>query len=1382
MFITRFTKLYAALLLPLILSTQLIAGELNIERLSILPRNDVSYTYEDRMGFVWIATLDGLYRYDGHECRVYLPDGKEGSISSSMILVINEDSRGNLWLGTYGRGLSRYSPRSGKFRNYSLQDIYGDNNHYHDIISIAIDRNNAIWIGTVRGFGRLLIDPESGDIIQYDDYTYSIMSDDQESDPDPNTIIHKIHKDKSGNIWVGSSNCVMRIVEVLESELITEKYDIAGFDICDFTPNSIIVGGHGINTLKMDMESGSYNIDEQLSRYRTEIIHYNHGSIWSGNRTGLRHLTKNNDGQWQLTQSFSARDNSVVESNIITSLMSDKLDQLWVSTRGGGLYIVDKKDKPFYNYPISDSHNAITRGIKKAIYEDSHGNLWVGSEGQGIDFIAAGKDYITGNRRIEINAEDDRIYTFAESGADGDGRNLMWVGVPAPHFLMAIDIETLNIVKQSPLIPRLGFIFTIAQTDSSTLWAGSYNNGLWRLTIDEQGQIVKWRHFMAQHSDPKSGLNSNTIRNLFVDSRGDLWINTDVGTNRIDRDDLLSDTPIFNKRLSNRSRFTLNGHYTLESIESSAGEIYIGTMGSGMVRYNPRTDKLTFIDRQSGLSNNTVKSLIEDRSSGAIWIATNDGLSKYTPQTGAIINYGREHGINDVEFAEICGVMRSNGMIVFGNRHGIVEFDPLKIPTSKVTPTLLFTDLIVNNRRVEVGADDGILSRSIELTNSIELDYDQRNFTISFVGINLASPMGSRYRYRLHGFDNEWRLCSGDKRTASYTNMPAGKYTFSVQASNADDVWSERVLTLNIVVHPPLYLSGIAYLLYVLLIIVAGFLIFWVTRLRYLKRRDVDIARIEQRRVEELMQYKLDFFMNVSHEFRTPLTLITLPLERSKEEAQRIDNSIISESLDLIGRNVSVLKKLINEVLDFRKVEDGKQPIHVEASDMGSFVKLYCDLFTLNAELHNIKFKFTQPRERAIVDLDKRLFEKVMINLLSNAFRHTPDNGQIEVSIIIDHDYNLTIISVCDNGCGVDSDSLQHIFDQFYQAENTTKGGSGIGLSLCKGIVELHGGILRAESEVGSGFSAIIELPLSNGEISEDVEYSIIDEESIKAYSLSETPDIESEVEVEVEKVQSEEQVPIANSVNRARVLIVEDNDDLRQELVATLSRDYDMVEAQNGEQGVEMCRKHYPDLVITDIMMPVMDGIEMCRIIKSDEDISHTPIMVLTANSSIKSQIDSFTIGGAEGYLDKPFDITVLRSHVKAILHNRSILRDRFQRQAIITPDALAQTPADVKFLSQIIAIIKDDIGNSELNVEMIAQRYGVSRTYLNRKIKALTGDTSIIFLRRIRLKYAASLLTQGELNVNEIAWEVGYNDINTFRLRFKEMYGVSPTNYKGE
>ena len=407
------------------------------------------------------------------------------------------------------------------------------------------------------------------------------------------------------------------------------------------------------------------------------------------------------------------------------------------------------------------------------------------------------------------------------------------------------------------------------------------------------------------------------------------------------------------------------------------------------------------------------------------------------------------------------------------------------------------------NRRVEVGASDGILSQSMEFTNEISLNYDERNFTVSFVGVNLGSRLGNKYRYRLHGYDREWGYISGGKLSASYTNMPAGRYTFSVQAANSDDVWSDRCLNLTITISPPFYSSGWAFLIYVFLFMLAGYVIFWMTRLRYLKRRDQIIAHMEQQRLEELMQYKLDFFMNVSHEFRTPLTLISLPLDSSLEVADRVGNVELQDSLQLIKRNVVVLKKLINELLDFRKVEGGKQPIAVEPCDMGNFIAPYYELFALSAKRRGIDYSYNPPSGSIVVDIDMRLFEKVVLNLLSNAFKHTPKGGAIALSIELDRERDVVVFKVVDNGRGVDSKSLDLIFEQFYQAENANAAGSGIGLSLCKGIVELHGGVLSVESALNEGFGATVELPHSHSECRVD-DYSLTDKHSALDYVISE--------------------------------------------------------------------------------------------------------------------------------------------------------------------------------------------------------------------------------------------------------------------------------------
>lgn len=513
--------------------------------------------------------------------------------------------------------------------------------------------------------------------------------------------------------------------------------------------------------------------------------------------------------------------------------------------------------------------------------------------------------------------------------------------------------------------------------------------------------------------------------------------------------------------------------------------------------------------------------------------------------------------------------------------------------------------------------------------------------------------------------------------------------------------------------------------------------------------------------------------MNISHEFRTPLTLINIPLEKMISKIDTLEDQEMVNDISEMKYNVDMLLSLVNQLLDFRKIERGKEHIEPKCINLVEYLNSYLDHFCLLAKKQNIEYIFKAEEQMVAVDIDVRLFEKVIVNILSNAFKYTPSGGLVELRVGRDNEKSMAVITLKDNGKGVAKEEIPYLFDRFYQANNQSQSathgfGSGIGLSLTKGIVEMHNGQMRIESEINQGLTCIIELPLSQG---------LVDVKSIKR-ELTEEVDViiaNKECSIDVEFKRS-------NSGRRDVILIVEDNERLRNQLGRQLSDMYDILSAENGQVGLDICLKEHPSLVIADIMMPVMDGIEMCRRIKEDETISHTPIMVLSANSTVRNQIDSFTIGGADGYLDKPFNLNVLKSKIQTILHNREILKQRFHRQSIINPEDIAHSPADLKCLSQIIAIIKKNMSNSELSMELIATEYGVSRTYLNRKIKALTGETSSQFLRNIRLKYAAKLLLQKSMNVSEVAWEVGYNDVKTFRTRFKEMFGVSPTNYNGE
>ena len=870
---------------------------------------------------------------------------------------------------------------------------------------------------------------------------------------------------------------------------------------------------------------------------------------------------------------------------------------------------------------------------------------------------------------------------------------------------------------------------------------------------------------------------SNIIRYLHKDSSGDLWIATDLGVNRIKASELDLESPTFLTSLADDSSKDLNGHYVLQVIEGCNDQMYFGTVGNGLAIYKKDKDSLVFFTEKDGLANNTVKTIIQDSKDNEVWLSTNKGLSRYEIIGGSIINYTQENGLQETEFAEICGLMRKDGHIIFGNRMGIVVFDPNFINKSTTTPKLYFTELYVNNAKVNLNDSlQDILKKSIAYTDKILLKHEQRNFSLGFTGINNISPFGNKFEYKLEGLDDKWQILSvGIDRMIQFTNVPFGEYVLRVRATNSDGIESKDQLALFIEVEPPLYRSNLAYLIYMILICTILFILFKISKLLISRRQEVALAQIEQRKTEELMKYKLEFYMNISHDFRTPLTLINIPLESSMARAKEENDKVSLEELTVVKHNVDVLMVLINQLLDFRKIEIGKQNVNLERVNAKIYHQVYFDLFKPLASKMSIDYTYTTSNDNLTINIDERLFDKLIINLLSNAFKYTPPGGRIELIIEKDDTGELLIIKVLDNGIGVKKENIPFLFDRFYQEGNTsfyTKSrGSGIGLSLCKSIVELHKGSLDVESQQGKGFVAIVTLPLIKGDSTVKSEYAVgLDNLMIE------------EIMSSFDNVQKYKDASYVKHKGLSTLLIVEDNPELRNQLYEKLREEYNVFTADNGQTGFQKCKEIHPHLVLSDIRMPIMDGIEMCRLIKADDEICHTPLLIFTANSTVKAQIDSFTIAGAEGYLDKPFSIEVLKGNIKTILNNRDLLQTKFRKQSIIAPEIIAQTPSDLKYLSEILEIVKRNMSNSELSIEVIANEYGVSRTYLNRKIKAITGETCSQFVRNIRLKYAAKLIQQKQLNVSEVAWEVGYNDINTFRSRFKDMYGVLPSNYKGE
>lgn len=1349
------------------LSFDIVSGEVlnrsqyDINQIKNLPQSEVNVVYEDQRGFVWIGTLDGLFRYDGVDYRAFQIDETDQSLKSNMILAIDEDSEGDIWVGTYGRGVSCVNPETGEVANYDFQDILPQEINFNDVVSIEIDRDDNMWIANWYYILKIKLSDLKNSI---DSVICYPISEQQIEDKD---FINVIHEDRLGNIWFGSNRIIRRLKEERDGELICDNFEISCMDICDYSDDSIIIVGDNLEMLAKCGDEYRVTHLRNSMQNATKVICEDSSNIWVGTRNGVVHINKIESGEWKLvmrhTKDIMPFD---MPASVVSSMMLSKNNQVWVGTRGGGVFTIGSRVKLFNNYPAnSRSVNDIPSQIIKALYEDTNGDLWVGTEENGVYY----QSFRDGVKRtnLEVNRADDRAYSFEQTG-DISIREVMWVGTSFPANLVAIDMKSLKPIEQDETLTSIGFVFALCKSDDNTLWAGTYNNGLWRLTLDDYGKILSSQQFNTLNST----ISSNIIRSLYISTSGDLLVGTDMGICRVDKMELSCENPQFSRNLFKDKSTTVN-HYILQITESSCGDMLIGTMGHGLLRYDVESDRMSSITTADGLANGSVKSIVEDPKSGDIWLSTNRGISRYTPSNEVVVNYDENDGLRDCEFSEICGIRRASGEILFGNRFGFVSFDPESIKSSDVTPKLYFTELYINHKLVGVGADKStgreILSKTLEYTSHIDLEYDERNFSIEFVGLNFASPLGNKYYIQLEDMESEWREIRGEELVAQYTNVPEGDYRFRVRAANSDGVWSDDELDLSIHIAPPLSRSMMAYTFYFVLVLLMAYCAYWVFSAISRRKQQVLIAQMEQSRAEEMVQYKLEFFTNISHEFRTPLTLINIPLEKLLSKREQIKDLEMVEDVAEMKYNVDMLLSLVNQLIDFRKIERGKEYVKPVCTNLVGYMHSYFEHFNMLAQKQNIEYHFTTQQSSIGVDIDVRLFEKVVVNILSNALKYTPQGGRVELMVDHDETRGLAIITLKDNGHGIAKDEVPLLFDRFYQGKNQSESasnvlGSGIGLSLTKSIVELHNGTMRIESDIDQGFTCIIELPISKEEPSDSPQ-------------MDSTPII-----IEPKYVEVATKAEPSSGEKRDRILIVDDNERLRVQLSRQLGDVYDVITAENGLVGLESCLKELPSLVIADIMMPVMDGIEMCRRIKEDESISHTPIMVLTANTTIKNQIDSFTIGGADGYLDKPFNLDILKSKIATILHNREILKEKFQRQTIIEPEEFATSAADLKCISKIVDIIKEHMSDSELSIEMIAAEYGVSRIYLNRKIKALTGVTTTQFLRNIRMKYAAQLLLQKQMNVTEIAWAVGYTDVRAFRIRFKEVFGVSPTNYSGE
>lgn len=1166
------------------------------------------------------------------------------------------------------------------------------------IRGIVKDKYGFMWFGTWNGLCR------------YDGYSFKIY---RTIPGDTTSIasnrIHYLHKDQQGTIWVSVFNQIVCKYNYETDNFIRYKLTDLPLAFRDSVnrQRDMLALQNSAGFLKSVI--GDFHLAGTMESIVFETPVGVQGSLSDNNvncmyrdEAGILWIGTGNGGINKADLNAGKFQSIYVYANqqksLYMAIRSMWVDEkgVWLGTEDGGLYYLDHQRK--VQRKISDQ---LAGENIKAVLKDRNGNVWIGKR-SGLDRYNPLTGQITSYFKTSVSPSESRFYAIAED--------------PVTH----------------------------------DLWF-SYYNGI--LKYDPQSRIFE-KQLLETYGRSGAGC-------LFFDSKNNLWIGTEYsGLIQFKRDpqtNAWTDTVVYTSVASDR-RSPDERVYAV--VEDSEGSIWVGA-ANGLTRINPQTRAVKTYTVKDGLVDQYITQVMAQP--GYIWFAHKNGMSKFNIKTGQIQNYAVKKPGEDFEFMDGAGFFdRSTGQMYYGTTKGFIHFSPEEIVDNPFLPVTAFTTLQVLNKTVNVG--DTINGRVMLLTplhmaSSITLTHQDKSFSIEFAALHYSNPARNQYAYMLVGQDKDWIYTDASRRVASYSNLSPGKYIMMVKASNSDGVWNPKPATLEIIVLPPWWKTWWAYTIYTLLLIAAGYGLFRIVQVRQQYHREILTERLKAEKAQELDQLKSSFFTNVSHEFRTPLTLILDPLR------SLLTNNNASEKEKLLYnvmyRNAQRLLTLINQFLDFRKLESGKMKLHPQRQDIVAFVKNIAAAFEYKAQEQHIAFSVKTTPQSVIMGFDADVAGKVLYNLISNAFKFTPQGGTIDIRVIAESETpEEVILSVTDNGRGIPADKIDKVFEPFFQVEgNLQHSGTGVGLSLTKELVDLHQGRIRVTSKPGAATCFMVNLKnLETGSASTISQPAAFDDKQVPSIPL---------VSADKEPAGT---LPI--------VLVVEDNDDIREYIRQGLSGFYSVLDAANGAEGFEKATASIPDLIVSDVMMPVMDGLELCKKLKTDEKTSHIPVILLTARQSDHYESESYETG-VDAYVVKPFSMPLLLVRIRSLIEGRARLRQLFSQSPESYSNPVGLSTADKAFLAKATGLVEDHMADGEVNVEWLAGQLFMSRTQLYRKIKAVTNQSVHEFVTGIRLHKAAEMLLQNQHSVTEIAFMVGYADATSFSRMFQKQYGITPKKY---
>ncbi len=1318
-----------------------------------LPSNSVIRTYHDKDGFIWFGTKDGLCRFDGYDMKVFRSSAlTPGKLTNNEIQCIVEDNNSKLWVGTL-EGINIIDKKN--FKISTLNNKYINSDRINSIVS---DKEGNIWIATST-YGVIRMNPET---FEYERYSYDS---DSPVKLNGNNITH-IYEDKSGRIWlsswktglcqldwknkkayfapkIGNNNNPFRFFEDKEGL----------FWICTW--------GDGIFNMTINKESGMTLSRMKLSKNsdtKTDDIVYSItqddklGYIWVVTFSNLSIIKKELDGTFTIMNSdsyFADKSNKLYHE-----IIKDRWGNLWLGSVGDGLYKLDFNKLTIQNFTLPEVKNSLNIPPYVTYFcENSTGDVFLTINRIGLFRF----DPKSGSVRRIIN-QDALKYKSISALLHVKSTDQIWLadeGEAVIHVFKSHNVNDLEKIESITLSgEKSGIensIITMFEDTKGNVWIGT-NNGIYLKPLNAKVRQI------SSKFDFVTSISEDTNHNIWIGTgkEGVFLCKTELINNQ--KSYLFYPIPLIVENYRSLS---------VQSICCTiSGDVYIGTREGCLFLYNQKNGTVKDMSGQYGITEEGIMDIIADNH-GALWISTIKKIIRYNPQTHAATYFSSADGMLVSSFFKEAAIVLKSGLVMFGGNNGICAFnsaDQQKVTKNVSDQKVTITDILIQNKSIY---EFNNISHFDEKHNNVVVNFSENNLSIEFSALNYPSANKIQYAYQMSGVDRDWNYVANNRRFVNYANLASGSYTFIVKATNENGTWSNQITKLEVEIRPPWYRSALAYLIYLL---ITGSIIYFITRIFYNRirlRNELKISHIEKVKTEELAQIKLRYFTNISHELLTPLTIIMLQIERMQKKY--LDDT---PQFEIMKENVIRLKRLIKQILVFRKTESGNMKLKVVRDDIVAFVKNICDSgFKPQVNENNIDFTFDVEYDTYLAWFDPDKLDKIVYNLLSNAFKFTPGGGSIAVkmSFAPRKDQVYMRLSVSDTGSGISEEDLPNIFKRFYISRSSDQSQShGIGLSLTSDLLLIHKGSVDVKSQLNEGSVFTMEIPVSAEAYSDD-EKSNDDENQDEMSGM--------------EIISGEPMNPALDKETKPTkelsILIVEDNQELKNLIAENFIDNYTVHTAENGIQALQIVHEKEIDIVISDVMMPEMDGLTLCKIIKNDIATSHINVLMLTAKNSVEDRIECYN-AGSDAFIAKPFELTLLDARVRNLISKRIQKTESFRKNQEINISSMEYCSIDEVFLKQAIEKVEEKLADETFDFDRFAIDMATSKSTLHRKLKSLTGLSPGEFIRNVRLKHAVQMLTNNMGNISEIAFAVGFNDPKYFSRCFKSEYSMTPKEFQ--